>query len=275
MVEHIALQERRLTRLRRRTRRWDIESKILLYLLEYPSRTKYQIEKDLQIGRESVYRIVPRLKKAELVRVTKEDTSRVGLKMEYYELTLPAVFRALASYFSVFHDFSKERDFASLIAANYKHLLPEIFGQWSHFVKFSKEELYETSPGKTALPEPSSERCAILNLSILVREFPPMHYGWSYDSNEPGLSKWSKRIAKETREQWKTRAMRIFIFGSDREDPSRIIWDEPWSSAVASNPVLSKWAKRIARLYVNKYIKAESRWFELVNELAGKTKAVE
>jgi len=77
----------------------DIEKhgRVLMYLANNGPSTKYQIEKNIKpkIDHATLHKIVSELKKSASIKVVKEKRSRVGLTMEYYDLTLGGVIGAI------------------------------------------------------------------------------------------------------------------------------------------------------------------------------------
>ncbi len=237
---------------------------VIRWLLLNPRSTKYTIEKGLRdqgthIRHESLYHAVDDLKH-DLIHVVTTSKSRAGKKMEYYSLTIRGLFHGLRLYFFPQHETASEGEIISRVAKNYGKELPEILGQWKHFVDYSKR--YRIEQGL-----PSVERCAISNLSNLVTFFPYLEYGWE---DEIGLSRMPKvyrKLERQTKEDFKTLAIRIFIFGRSLEDPNPINWTEPWVSAISSNPVLSKWASKIAKGLWKRYGNAQVKWESIFDEL--------
>jgi len=93
---------------------------------------KYEIEKEAKIEHKEVYNLIKDLKEIGHIRVVKTEKSRVGLPVEFYDVT----FLGLAA---IFQGNKKKIDMRH-IAAKYKSFLPLVFGKWDHFVNLGAEE---------------------------------------------------------------------------------------------------------------------------------------
>ncbi|MGP8071353.1 MAG: hypothetical protein ACLP5V_15875 [Candidatus Bathyarchaeia archaeon] len=235
--------------------------RVLRFLLEHPSATKYTIEHELAkvkiLGGEkapwshgTLYDAITRLKDLHLIQTARPEERRPGHDVELYELTLPGFFRALRS--SVLSNL--KFDMATIAGKNSK-LLPEILGQWSIFEENGVGGLAESRLITVAL-----DTWTQVGMGRI------MDYRHYYRGRRlPGHL---KRLLQEERVITKARVMRIFLFGSIQDEPFPTSWGNlNWTSSLQKSPGLKKWAIRIARADMNRYKMATARWKNVLSEL--------
>lgn len=123
-------------------------SRVLIYLAEHGPTTKYKIEKGIspKIDHSTLYKVVSQLKISGSVKVVKPpadwpkkdrpEKSRVGLKMEYYELGLIGLIGAIQQdtirsiNAGQWGKFLLKMD---ALSSKYPSYLPLIFGKWKFF----------------------------------------------------------------------------------------------------------------------------------------------
>jgi len=107
---------------------FEKHGQVLVHLAVNSPRTKYQMEKAItpRIDHATLHKIVSDLKETASVKVVKIGRSRVGLKMEYYDLRLAGVIGAI------------QQDRGNMlnldaVAKKYRSYLPLIFRKWQFF----------------------------------------------------------------------------------------------------------------------------------------------
>ena len=231
--------------------------RVLRFLLEKPLSTKYAIERELSrerkmAGKEAhwshgtLYGAVSRLKKGGFIGVGRVRKTRVGDRMEFYILTLLGLFRALRSCRLIGRKVDMNK-----VAMTHSKLLPEILGQWEIFRENHVEEL--AGSRLFAIADNLGVQMGLTTIHQYMHDFLPGEL---------------KRIHQEEKEITNMRIMRVFIFGSDDEQPFPLSWGKVnWTSSLQRNPALRKSALRIARIYINRFTKAASNWEQVLNEL--------
>jgi hypothetical protein len=120
----------------RRNSNLEKHGRVLSYLAVNGPAIKYRMEKDLQNQKKSIdhatlHKISTELKRTFLIAVVKEERSRVGLKIEYYDLTPMGLIAAI--------EYDTQRGNRALdmdeLAKKYPSHLPLIFGKWQFFNK--------------------------------------------------------------------------------------------------------------------------------------------
>jgi len=138
----------------RRNSSLEKHGRVLTYLATNGPTTKYQIEKDLRnrnksIDHATLHKICCELKKTFLITVVKEERSRAGLRVEYYDLTPLGLLAAIeydttAGQPAVYDEYvGRMRDTRRKnwtldmdeLAKKYPSHLPLIFGKWQFFKK--------------------------------------------------------------------------------------------------------------------------------------------
>jgi hypothetical protein len=136
----------------------DKHGQVLMHLATRGPSTKYQMEKDIapRIDHATLHKVVSALKKTGSIKVVRAERSRVGLRVEHYDLTLGGVIGAIQSdekrskmelpsieemveaYLKgerkIFEK-PKQRYLLDLdlVAAKYHSYLPLVFGKWKFF----------------------------------------------------------------------------------------------------------------------------------------------
>ena len=120
---------------------FDKSGQILTYLAKNRPSTKYGIERGLRgplfspIDHATLYKLISILKETGSIYVVKTGTSRVGLRMEYYDLTVFGLIGAIQ------HDYERKKTNPEepyvlnlrMLADKYGSHLPLVFGKWQFF----------------------------------------------------------------------------------------------------------------------------------------------
>jgi hypothetical protein len=231
--------------------------RVLRFLLENPSVTKYYIEdrlskekkladRKLQWSHGTLYGAVRRLKKDHFIEALPPEVPHPGHSVESYKLTLAGFFRALRSCF-----LTRTKVDMHNVAANYSGLLPEILGQWRIFEKNDVAGLAE-----------SRLMAVSLDLDIQLGLKTIMVYRRRRSHLIP------KKRLEAVKINTKAQVMRIFLFGAHDDEPFPTGSGKVnWTLSLQQSPDLRKWALRIARNHMNHYATAATRWKTELEEL--------
>jgi hypothetical protein len=109
---------------------------VLCYIAKHGPSTKYKIEhglrdwkhetSDVIIPHATIHNVVQELQQTGAIKVVKTERSRVGLKMEHYELRLIGLIYVIQCNYV----FALKQLDLDVIAAKYRSELPLIFGKW-------------------------------------------------------------------------------------------------------------------------------------------------